>query len=229
MEEIVCNKYGSFLIKFILILFMIVYTFSSEASTPEIKNAVNSNASQEYIGAYYKTAIRLQKKHKIPASIILAQALLESGAGQSYLALAGNNHFGLKCTDWKGLCIHKNDDGVHSCFRKYLHVNESFEDHSRFLANRPHYKPLFKLKITDYKGWAQGLKRYGYASDPNYATKLIKVIESYQLYYYDTAKETDPPKKIVSTPKKPSSGTQNKTQPVKKNATTKKPPASSKK
>lgn len=228
MEEIVCNKYGSFLTRFILILFMVVYSFTSWASTPEIKNAVNSNASQEYIGAYYKTAIRLQKKHKIPASIILAQALLESGAGQSYLALAGNNHFGLKCTDWKGLGIRKNDDGIEACFRKYLDVNDSFEDHSRFLADRPHYKPLFKLKITDYKGWAQGLKRYGYASDPNYAAKLIKVIEYYQLYYYDTAKETDPPKKIVSTPKKTSSGTQKKTQPVKKNATTKKLPASSK-
>ncbi|MDR2921352.1 MAG: glucosaminidase domain-containing protein [Tannerella sp.] len=230
MEETVYNKYELFLTRFILILFLVAFKFSIRASTPEVKDAVSNNSAyQEYIGTHYKTAIRQQKEHKIPASIILAQGLLESAAGQSYLALAANNHFGLKCTDWRGLCIYKNDDGVYSCFRKYLEVSDSFEDHSRFLIARPHYKPLFKLKVTDYKGWAQGLKRYGYASDPNYATKLIKLIESYQLYYYDTAKETDPPMKVVSTATKTSSATQKKAQPVKKNTTKGKTSASSKK
>ena len=143
---------------------------------------------QEYINSYYKQAILLQKKYKIPASIILAQAVLESQAGQSFIALAGNNHFGLKCTDWRGLCIHKNDDGKNDCFRKYLSVSDSFEDHSRFLSERNYYKPLFNLNITDYKAWARGLKQCGYATDPQYEMKLIQIIEKYKLYAYDTAK-----------------------------------------
>ena len=148
---------------------------------------------QEYIEAYYKIAIQLQKKYKIPASIILAQAVLESEAGQSFLALAGNNHFGLKCADWQGLRISKNDEGKNDCFRKYLSVSDSFEDHSRFLSERNYYKPLFELKITDYKAWARGLKQCGYATDPQYETKLIQIIERYKLNYYDTANENAPP------------------------------------
>jgi flagellum-specific peptidoglycan hydrolase FlgJ len=164
-----------------------------QAATPETGETSTHAIRQEYILTYYKTAIRQQKKYHIPASIILAQALLESGAGQSYLALAGNNHFGIKCTGWKGLCIYKNDDGQNTCFRKYLYPADSFEDHSRFLADRPFYRSLFKLSKTDYKGWANGLKQCGYATDPQYSAKLISLIESYRLYYYDTAKETDPP------------------------------------
>jgi flagellum-specific peptidoglycan hydrolase FlgJ len=173
------------------------------ASAPEFKKQF---LYEEYIHTYYKTAIRLQKKYKIPASIILAQALLESGAGQSFLALGGNNHFGIKCSEWQGLRIQKRDDGQLSCFRKYLHAIDSFEDHSRFLANRSYYRPLFKLSRTDYKGWARGLKQCGYATDPQYSAKLINLIEYYRLYYYDTAKESDPPawtnnKATTSSPK----------------------------
>lgn len=191
-----CIRISNFFSAGIIILLLFIPASFITASTPEVKNATNRQLYQEYIKTHYKTAIRQQKKHKIPASIILAQALLESSAGQSYLALAGNNHFGIKCSGWKGLCVYKKDDGTHSCFRKYLYVSQSFEDHSRFLVDRPHYNSLFKLKITDYKGWARGLKQHGYATDPQYASKLIRVIEDYQLYYYDTAKETDPKFKL---------------------------------
>ncbi|MDR2120136.1 MAG: glucosaminidase domain-containing protein [Tannerella sp.] len=139
-----------------------------------------------YIMAYYKTAVRQQEKYGIPASIILAQAILESSAGQSFLALGGNNHFGIKCSDWNGLCIHKDHEDGRACYRKYLAAADSYEDHSRFLVERPHYRPLFKLKITDYRNWAKGLKQYGYATDPQYAAKLTDIIETYELYRYDT-------------------------------------------
>ena len=176
---------------FVLLLFMMGW-MSVCIAKAEIPPGGSTNAEaadyKEYINTYHKKAIQLQKKYKIPSSIILAQALLESQAGHSFLALAGNNHFGIKCTDWRGLCINKDDEGKNDCFRKYLNVNESFEDHSRFLSERIYYKPLFKLKITDYKAWARGLKQCGYATDPQYATKLIHIIEQYKLYQYDTAK-----------------------------------------
>ena len=160
-----------------------------KAETPsESMIKTESYSYQEYIDAHCQKAIQLQQKYKIPASIILAQAVLESRAGQSFIALAGNNHFGLKCTDWRGLCIHKNDDGKNDCFRKYLSVSDSFEDHSRFLSERNYYKPLFNLNITDYKAWAKGLKQCGYATDSQYEAKLIQIIENYKLYAYDTAK-----------------------------------------
>ena len=171
--------------------------FHTEASIlPESSADTEVANYQEYINMYYRQAIQLQQKYKIPASIILAQALLESGAGQSFLALAGNNHFGLKCVDWQGLCINKNDDKKNDCFRKYLNVSDSFEDYSRFLSERVYYKPLFTLKITDYKAWAKGLKQCGYATDPQYEAKLIQIIEKYKLHYYNTAKENDPPVKF---------------------------------
>ena len=177
--------------------------FKAEAGNPPTSSTNAEMANyQEYIVAHYKQAIVLQKKYKIPASIILAQALLESGAGQSFLALAGNNHFGLKCADWYGLRISKFDDGKNSCFRKYLNSSDSFEDHSRFLSERIYYKPLFRLKITDYKAWASGLTKCGYATDPQYATKLIQIIETYKLTYYDTANENAPPVELRPTAKK---------------------------
>ena len=161
---------------------------------PPSPEKLSPSVCEEYIRTYYKTAIRQQRKHNIPASIILAQGVLESGAGQSYLALAGNNHFGIKCKNWEGPCICKDDDLKQEAFRKYVRVEESFEDHSRFLTERNHYRSLFKLKPTDYKAWAHGLKKCGYATDPHYAVKLIGLIEKNGLYYFDTtAKETDPP------------------------------------
>lgn len=148
------------------------------------------NASYEkYIKEYNNLAVQHQKKYKIPASITLAQGLLESGAGMSTLAKKSNNHFGIKChNDWRGERAYHDDDLRGECFRKYKRVAESYEDHSRFLAERSRYAPLFQLKVTDYKGWARGLQKCGYATDRGYANKLIKLIEDYELYKYDTAK-----------------------------------------
>ncbi len=136
---------------------------------------------QEYIETYRQIAVDQQREHNIPASISMAQGLLESGAGKSELARKANNHFGIKCTsDWKGDTYHKNDDKRKDCFRKYKNVKDSWEDHSKFLL-RPRYEELFKLKVTDYKGWAHGLRKCGYATDPNYPAKLIRIIEDYGL------------------------------------------------
>ncbi|MDR1601079.1 MAG: glucosaminidase domain-containing protein [Tannerella sp.] len=152
-----------------------------EAETAGLRKTYN-----DYIRAYCETAIRQQKKYRIPASITLAQAILESSAGQSYLALGGNNHFGIKCSNWNGLCIYRNHEDGRTCYRKYLDPVDSYEDHSRFLTERAHYRPLFELEITDYRNWAKGLKRYGYATDPQYAAKLTSIIETYGLFRYDT-------------------------------------------
>ena len=143
---------------------------------------------EKYIKTYSALAIEQQKKYKIPASITLAQGLLESGAGQSDLARRSNNHFGIKChSDWRGGRVYHDDDLRGECFRKYKRVEDSWEDHSKFLK-RSRYDRLFQLKITDYKGWARGLQKCGYATDRAYANKLIKVIEDYELYRYDTGK-----------------------------------------
>ena len=143
---------------------------------------------EKYIKTYSALAIEQQKKYKIPASITLAQGLLESGAGQSDLARRSNNHFGIKChSDWRGGRVYHDDDLRGECFRKYKRVEDSYEDHSKFLK-RSRYDRLFQLKITDYKGWARGLQKCGYATDRAYSNKLIKVIEDYELYRYDTGK-----------------------------------------
>ena len=143
---------------------------------------------EKYIKTYSALAIEQQKKYKIPASITLAQGLLESGAGQSDLARRSNNHFGIKChSDWRGGRVYHDDDLRGECFRKYKRVEDSYEDHSKFLK-RSRYDRLFQLKITEYKGWARGLQKCGYATDRAYANKLIKVIEDYELYRYDTGK-----------------------------------------
>lgn len=148
------------------------------------------NASYEkYIKQYSDLAIDHQRKYRIPASITLAQGILESGAGLSQLARKSNNHFGIKChSDWRGQRVYHNDDLRGECFRKYKRVEESYEDHSRFLADRSRYASLFKLNITNYKGWARGLQKCGYATDRAYANKLIKLIEDYELYRFDKAK-----------------------------------------
>ena len=148
--------------------------------------AAKRNPYQEYIDTYSEMAIEQQKAHGIPASITLAQGLLESRAGQSSLATEGNNHFGIKChNEWRGDTLLRNDDAANECFRSYVSAAESFEDHSRFLL-RKRYAPLFKHDITDYAAWAKGLKKCGYATDPNYATRLITIIERYALYLFDT-------------------------------------------
>lgn len=146
---------------------------------------------QAYIDRYHDLAIEEMLKYKIPASITLAQGLLESGAGNSDLARKGNNHFGIKCHGWTGRKTYHDDDERHECFRAYNSVRESYEDHSRFLSRKGRYERLFSLKITDYKGWARGLKACGYATSPTYAQKLIDIIELYKLYKYDTARKYD--------------------------------------
>ena len=142
---------------------------------------------QEYIDKYKDAAIQYMKTHGIPASITLAQGCLESADGNSDLAVKANNHFGIKChNDWKGPTYYKKgDDPGKSCYRKYRNASESFKDHSDFLRYGQRYAFLFDLEITDYKGWSHGLKKAGYATDPKYAQKLIKIIEDYRLYSFD--------------------------------------------
>ena len=146
---------------------------------------------QQYIDLYKDIAIEEMHRWKIPASITLAQGIFESGAGQSELAVKGNNHFGIKCNGWNGRKVYHDDDSRNECFRAYNSVYESYEDHSRFLANGQRYRSLFNLKITNYKGWARGLKAAGYATNPAYADKLIELIQLYKLYEFDNAKTVD--------------------------------------
>ena len=144
-----------------------------------------ASPTDEYIANYSAIAITEMKKYKIPASITLAQGILESGSGNGRLSAKANNHFGIKCHNWNGDKIYHDDDALQECFRKYTHAEESFNDHSLFLTSRSRYANLFKLKSGDYKGWAHGLKKAGYATDPKYPNKLIDLIERYKLYQYD--------------------------------------------
>ena len=132
------------------------------------------------------------QRYHIPASITLAQGLLESGAGRSELTRTSNNHFGIKCNNgWTGRRTYHDDDQRNDCFRVYDSAYDSYEDHSKFLAANQRYRSLFQLKTTDYKGWARGLKAAGYATNPVYAEKLIEIIQLYKLYQYDSAKGYD--------------------------------------
>ncbi|HLQ99165.1 MAG TPA: glucosaminidase domain-containing protein [Sphingobacterium sp.] len=150
--------------------------------------------SNEYISRYKDIAIREMEMYGIPASIKLAQALLESGNGTSYLAQRGNNHFGIKCGgDWKGRTVSRNDDRPNECFRAYDNPEQSFRDHSNFLL-RKRYEKLFNLDKNDYRSWAYGLKSAGYATNPRYPELLISMIERYELYKYDYP-EVSPAKK----------------------------------
>jgi len=140
-----------------------------------------------YIETYKGVAIEKMAEYKIPASITLAQGIFESACGTSRLATLANNHFGIKChKEWKGDTIKHDDDALQECFRKYKEVRESYNDHSLFLTSRPRYANLFKLDIMDYKAWAHGLKAAGYATNPQYADKLIGLIERFDLAKQDT-------------------------------------------
>ena len=152
---------------------------------------------EEYIQKYKSLAVEEMEVYGIPASITMAQALLESGNGR--LAREGNNHFGIKCkSTWTGATISHDDDAKGECFRKYPSVEASFNDHSEFLDKSARYQDLFKLDPMDYKGWAYGLKQAGYATNPAYAELLIKIIEDNQLYHLDRGEEIAPP--IMGTP-----------------------------
>lgn len=141
---------------------------------------------EKYIEKYSDVAVDHMQKYHIPASITLAQGLLESGAGMSDLARYSNNHFGIKChRDWDGPSVYAPDEGTKACFRKYKTVEDSYRDHAEFLAYGSRYSVLFDLSITDYKSWARGLQKTGYATDKAYANKLIKLIEDYELYRFD--------------------------------------------
>ncbi len=141
----------------------------------------------QYVEANQELAVKEMKRTGIPASITLAQGILESDCGNSTLAKKSNNHFGIKChNDWTGGKVYHDDDHKNECFRKYQSVYDSYMDHSDFLTGKSRYADLFTLETTDYKGWAHGLKKAGYATDPHYAARLIKIIEEDELWRYDS-------------------------------------------
>ncbi len=146
---------------------------------------------QDYINIYAGCAVQEMYRSGVPASITLAQGCLESGNGNSQLSVMSNNHFGIKCHGWSGRGVRYNDDAPNECFRQYDTVEESYADHSNFLMANSRYASLFKLRITDYKGWAHGLKKAGYATDPKYAYKLIGIIEDNQLHRFDNMSPND--------------------------------------
>ncbi|QCE41698.1 glucosaminidase domain-containing protein [Psychroserpens sp. NJDZ02] len=149
--------------------------------TPE----VYANKTEEYIAVFSDIAKDEMIKYRVPASITLAQGILESGSGQGRLSVEANNHFGIKCHNWEGAKIYHDDDASQECFRKYKNAKYSFRDHSLFLAERKRYSKLFDLEKDDYQGWAKGLRAAGYATDKKYPNKLISLIERYQLYRFD--------------------------------------------
>lgn len=164
------------------------HTIDAPEIDPELKIIIPTpKNTKDYILKYAPIAVREMEKYKVPASITLAQGILESGGGRGKLAIRSNNHFGIKChKKWKGARVYHDDDRRGECFRKYKYVVQSYEDHSKFLTSRSRYANLFKLRITDYKGWAYGLKKAGYATDRKYPKKLISLIKRYRLDRYDS-------------------------------------------
>lgn len=177
------------------VIFAVMFTGCSTSKTVTQSRSTNvtqaRDAYEAYILSYYPIAVEQMHRHKIPASITLAQGLLESGAGKSTLTRKSNNHFGIKAhNNWSGKTTSTMDNGRMCEFRVYDSARDSYEDHSQFLL-RPRYAALFKLETTDYKGWARGLKKAGYAEDPAYPQKLISLIERYRLYEYDGYSKRD--------------------------------------
>lgn len=169
------KRHSTFLLVFLFAFTLCQAQPNERKMTPEM-----------YIANYKDDAIKEMLMYNIPASITLAQGMLESGNGNSDLAVYANNHFGIKChKGWDGPSFIKDDDAKDECFRKYSSVLDSYTDHSQFLKTRPRYAALFELKSTDYKGWAEGLKTSGYATDPKYTKRLLEIIETYKLYEYD--------------------------------------------
>jgi hypothetical protein len=164
---------------------LLLHVFLILIATDALAQGNRRMTREEYVEMYKDMAIREMHTSGIPASIKLAQALLESGIGSSMLARDANNHFGIKCHGWQGESVRADDDAPQECFRKYDNADQSFKDHSAFLTSRSRYAFLFDLDITDYKGWAKGLKKAGYATNPRYPELLIKIIEDLKLYQYD--------------------------------------------
>jgi len=174
--------------------FQVVIPLPAPAASPrqhEVAQMRWNATYQNYIDQYKDLAIEEMLRYRIPASITLAQGLLESGAGRSELAVKGNNHFGIKCHGWTGRTVYHDDDATQECFRAYDNALQSYDDHCRFLRSGARYRNLFSLSITDYKGWAHGLKAAGYATNPRYAHQLIGIIELYNLQQYDRADHYD--------------------------------------
>lgn len=159
--------------------FIILFAFTSN-----LMFAQSSDVVRKYIDTYKNIAIAEEMRTGVPAAITLAQGIHESGAGTSDLVLASNNHFGIKCNGWTGQTVTHDDDAKGECFRKYDDPVESYKDHSDFLKNRSYYTSLFQLDPSDYKAWAYGLKKAGYATNPKYPQILIKLIEDYDLQQY---------------------------------------------
>jgi flagellum-specific peptidoglycan hydrolase FlgJ len=159
---------------------------TTEVIVSTSQTVVSSDVVVNYVAQFKDIAMDNMRIYGIPASIVLAQGILESGAGRGDLAVNANNHFGIKChEDWTGETIKHDDDSAQECFRKYDDVSESFKDHALFLTTRGRYSNLFALSKGDYKGWARGLRTAGYATDPKYPNKLISYIERYNLNQYD--------------------------------------------
>lgn len=156
-------------------------------------NETKRYSQQEYVDEWKEVAVEQMQSHKIPASITLAQAILESANGNSDLAVEANNHFGIKCHNWKGETFHKDDDQANECFRKYPNAKDSYQDHSEFLTGKTRYAALFTHEITDYKAWAHGLKDAGYATNPKYPQLLIDLIERMKLNELDGISEVSKP------------------------------------
>lgn len=175
------------------------------------KTVVTSDLVNNYILQFKDIAMGNMTKYGIPASIILAQGILESGAGRGDLALDANNHFGIKChSDWLGESVRHDDDSAQECFRKYTEASESYRDHALFLVGKKRYASLFTYEKDDYKAWAKGLRACGYATDPNYPDKLISYIERYNLHQYDcqvTGRNYKPFEKSVAVKSAPTSNT----------------------
>lgn len=168
-------------IRTLLVTFATLLVWSVASAQSRVKYT-----TEEYIARWNKIAVEHQEKYGIPASITLAQGILESNSGNGRLAVEANNHFGIKCKkDWTGATISHDDDAKGECFRKYHSAEESYEDHANFIDTQPRYDSLFRYSETDYVSWARGLKAAGYATDPQYAEKLIRVIEENKLYLYD--------------------------------------------
>ena len=167
-------------------LIVLAIALSMPTAILRAQPAEKKNTPADYIAAYKDDAIREMQLFRVPASITLAQGMLESDNGNSALAVYANNHFGIKChKEWTGDTYTQDDDTKDECFRKYTSAYDSYVDHSEFLKTRPRYSGLFELKITDYKGWANGLKAAGYATHGTYAEDLIAVIEQNKLYEFD--------------------------------------------
>jgi len=187
--------------KILAILFLLFFNWTYAQG----ESAERRITREEYIEMYKDDAIHEMLKSGVPASITLAQGILESGNGNSPLAVYAKNHFGVKChKGWTGESMLLDDDAKNECFRKYETVYESFKDHSDFLVTRSRYAFLFNLKRTDYKGWAKGLKKAGYATNPKYAKMLIVLIEKNNLSQYDNFEKV-PPRKLAKK-RKPSKG-----------------------